>query len=105
MFLAALLHSDGEILVGVPCFPPMLDAPRGLGARVITVPARCARLNPDVFGPSDVRFYDRLGDRRTVVAPGSWFGDSGYVIRIGLAYPPDDELEKGLVVISDALRR
>src|SRR5690242_12324563 len=37
----------------------------------------CARLNPDVFGPSDVRrFYDRLGERRTAVAPGPWFGDS-----------------------------
>ena len=65
----------------------------------------CARLNPDAFGPSDVgRFYDRLGDRRTVVAPGPWFGDSARVIRLGLAYPPDDELEKGLAVISDALR-
>ena len=65
----------------------------------------CTRLNPDVFGPPDVRrFYDRLSDRRTVVAPGSWFGDSARVMRLGLAYPPDDELEKGLMVISDALR-
>jgi len=39
-----------------------------------------------------------------VVSPGSWFGDSAHVIRIGLAYPPDDELEKGLGIISDALR-
>ena len=50
------------------------------------------------------RFYDRLGERRTAVAPGPWFGDSAHVVRIGLAYPPDDELEKGLAVISDALR-
>jgi len=65
----------------------------------------CAQLNPDIFGPADVRrFYDRLGDRRTVVSPGSWFGDSAHVIRLGLAYPPDDELEKGLGIISDALR-
>ena len=65
----------------------------------------CARLNPDIFGPADVRrFYDRLGERRATVAPGTWFGDSAHVIRIGLAYPPDDELEKGLAVISDALR-
>jgi DNA-binding transcriptional MocR family regulator len=65
----------------------------------------CARLNPDIFGPADIRrFYDRLGERHTVVAPGTWFGDSAHVIRIGLAYPPDDELEKGLAVISDALR-
>jgi len=65
----------------------------------------CARLHPDVFGPSDVRrFYDRLGERRTAVAPGPWFGDSIHVMRLGLAYPPDDELEKGLAIISDALR-
>jgi len=65
----------------------------------------CARLNPDAFGPPDVRrFYDRLSDRRTLVAPGWWFGDSVHVMRLGLAYPPDDELEKGLMVISDALR-
>ena len=42
--------------------------------------------------------------RRTVVAPGPWFGDSAHVMRLGLAYPPDDELEKGLAVISGALR-
>jgi aspartate/methionine/tyrosine aminotransferase len=65
----------------------------------------CAQLNPGTFGPSDIRgFYDRLGERRTVVAPGPWFGDSARVMRIGLAFPPDDELEKGLAVISDALR-
>ena len=65
----------------------------------------CARLNPDIFGPAGVRrFYDRLGERRTAVAPGPWFGDSAHVVRIGLAYPPDDELEKGLAAISDALR-
>src|SRR5947208_865973 len=163
LFLVGPLHSDGEILVGRPCFPPMLDALGGLGAAVATVTARfedgyrvdldafrdglsartrlvmvaspqnpsgvsitrdevaamlaamsprcpdagafcCARLNPDIFGPADVRrFYDRLGERRTVVAPGPWFGDSAHVIRIGLAYPPEDDLEKGLAVISDAL--
>ncbi len=40
LFLVALLHSDGEILVGRPCYPPMLDAVRGVGARVVTVSAR-----------------------------------------------------------------
>jgi aspartate/methionine/tyrosine aminotransferase len=65
----------------------------------------CARLNPDTFGPSDVRrFYDRLAERRTAVAPGPWFGDSAHVMRLGLAYEPADQLEKGLGVISDALR-
>jgi DNA-binding transcriptional MocR family regulator len=65
----------------------------------------CARLNPDAFGPSEIRrFYDRLADRRTAVAPGPWFGDSAHVMRLGLAYPPDDQLEKGLASVSDALR-
>jgi DNA-binding transcriptional MocR family regulator len=65
----------------------------------------CARLNPDTFGPPGVRrFYDRLAEQRTVIAPGPWFGDSAHVIRIGLAYETDGQLEKGLGVISDALR-
>ena len=65
----------------------------------------CARLNPDTFGPLGVRgFYDRLAERRTVVAPGPWFGDSAHVMRIGLAYETGGQLEKGLEVISDALR-
>ena len=65
----------------------------------------CVRLNPDVFGPPGVRrFHDRLAERRTAVAPGPWFGDSAHVMRLGLAYEPGDRLEKGLEVISDALR-
>jgi aspartate/methionine/tyrosine aminotransferase len=66
----------------------------------------CARLDPGTFGPSDVRrFHRRLAERRTVVAPGPWFGDSAHVMRLGLAYPPDDELDKGLAVISESLLR
>ncbi len=65
----------------------------------------CARLNPDTFGPPGVRrFYDRLAEQRTVIAPGPWFGDNAHVIRIGLAYETDGQMEKGLEVISDALR-
>lgn len=65
----------------------------------------CARLNPDTFGSPDVeRFYGRLAERRTMVAPGPWFGDSAHVMRIGLAYQTDGQLEKGLEVISDAMR-
>ena len=65
----------------------------------------CARLNPDTFGPPGIRrFYDRLAEQRTVIAPGPWFGDSAHVIRIGFAYETDGQLEKGLEVISDALR-
>jgi aspartate/methionine/tyrosine aminotransferase len=65
----------------------------------------CARLDPERFGAPDVRrFYDRLAERRTAVAPGPWFGDSAHVMRLGLAYPPPGELAKGLEVIADALR-
>ena len=39
------------------------------------------------------------------VAPGPWFGDSAHVMRLGLAYPPADQLEQGLGIIADALRR
>ncbi len=45
-----------------------------------------------------------IPERRTMVAPGPWFGDSAHVLRIGLAYPAGGQLEKGLEVISDALR-
>jgi aspartate/methionine/tyrosine aminotransferase len=64
----------------------------------------CVRLNPDVFGPQDVRrFHDRLAAGRTVVAPGPWFGDSAHVLRLGLAYEPAHRLEQGLDVIAGAL--
>ena len=63
----------------------------------------CTRLNPDNFGrPGVRRFYDRLAEQRTAVAPGPWFGDSAHVMRIGLAYETDGQLEKGL---EDHLRR
>jgi aspartate/methionine/tyrosine aminotransferase len=40
LFLVGLVCGDGEVVVGVPCFPPVLDALRGLGARVETVRSR-----------------------------------------------------------------
>ena len=65
----------------------------------------CTRLNPDNFGwPGVRRFYDRLAEQRTAVAPGPWFGDSAHVMRIGLAYETDGRLKKALEIISDALR-
>jgi DNA-binding transcriptional MocR family regulator len=65
----------------------------------------CVRLNPDTFGPAEIRrFYGGLAGQRTVVAPGPWFNDSAHVMRIGLAYETGGQLEKGLAVISDALR-
>ncbi len=40
LFLLGLVYGDGEIVVGVPCFPPVLDALRGMGTRVETVRSR-----------------------------------------------------------------
>jgi aspartate/methionine/tyrosine aminotransferase len=40
LFLLSLLHGDGEILIGQPCYPPMLDGLRGLGTKVVTVQSR-----------------------------------------------------------------
>jgi aspartate/methionine/tyrosine aminotransferase len=40
LFLVALLAGDGEVLIGLPCYPPALDAVKGLGARVVTVRSR-----------------------------------------------------------------
>ena len=41
LFLIALLcGGDGETLVGQPCYPPALDALRGMGAQVVTVRSR-----------------------------------------------------------------
>jgi aspartate/methionine/tyrosine aminotransferase len=40
LFLLGLLFGEGEIVVGVPCFPPVLDALRAGGASVTTVRSR-----------------------------------------------------------------
>jgi aspartate/methionine/tyrosine aminotransferase len=40
LFLLGLLYGDGEIVVAVPCFPPVLDVLRATGARVETVRSR-----------------------------------------------------------------
>jgi len=49
-FLITLLCSDGEILVGLPCYPPALDTMRDDGVRwVVTVPSSLsedARMTP-----------------------------------------------------------
>jgi aspartate/methionine/tyrosine aminotransferase len=52
LFLLALLCGDGEILIGQPCYPPMLDALRGIDAHVVTVHSRFEdgyRIDLDAF--------------------------------------------------------
>lgn len=55
LFLTGLLHGDGAAVLGVPCFPPMLDAVRGIGAQVVTVRSRFEdgyRIDLDQFAAS-----------------------------------------------------
>ncbi|MGO8956884.1 MAG: pyridoxal phosphate-dependent aminotransferase [Streptosporangiaceae bacterium] len=40
LFLLGLVYGDGDVVIGVPCFPPVLDALRATGARVETVRSR-----------------------------------------------------------------
>jgi aspartate/methionine/tyrosine aminotransferase len=52
VFLIAVLCGDGEIVIGQPCYPPMLDAVRGIGAPVTVVRSRFEdgyRLDLDEF--------------------------------------------------------
>jgi aspartate/methionine/tyrosine aminotransferase len=64
----------------------------------------CMRLDPGRFAPQDLdRFHAYLTRERTQIAPGTWFGDSAHVFRLGLAYEPVDKLAKGLDIISAAL--
>src|ERR1700745_436730 len=79
LFLVALLYSDGEILVGVPCFPPVLDALRGLGARVVTVPARFE----DGYRVDLDAFRDTLSARTRLVMFASPQNPSGVSITPG----------------------
>jgi aspartate/methionine/tyrosine aminotransferase len=79
LFLVALLHSDGEILAGLPCYPPMLDALRGVGARVVTVSARFEdgyRIDLDAFP-------DKLSARTRLVMFASPQNPSGVSITHG----------------------
>lgn len=65
----------------------------------------CIQLDPVAFGQHGVRrFYAQLAERRTLVAPGEWFGDSEYVFRLGFGYEPMEKLQTGLEMLTEALR-
>jgi aspartate/methionine/tyrosine aminotransferase len=63
LFLLGLVYGDGEVVVGVPCFPPVLDALRGIGARVQTVRTRFE----DGYRPDLDAFAARLSVRTRLV--------------------------------------
>lgn len=62
----------------------------------------CLRLR-DADDSAVRRFYDALADRDTRVAPGSWFGESDRVFRVGFGHLPVAVFEQGLDRLADAL--
>lgn len=64
----------------------------------------CVRLRVDEFPDADVpAFYDRLAERDTRVAPGSWFGEDDRVFRLGFGHLPVDDLTVALDRLGDAI--
>jgi aspartate/methionine/tyrosine aminotransferase len=61
--LVAVLCGDGEIVVGRPCYPPMLDAVRGTGAPVTVVRSRFE----DGYRPDLAAFASKLSPRTQLV--------------------------------------
>jgi aspartate/methionine/tyrosine aminotransferase len=60
----------------------------------------CLRLR-DATGTH--RFYEALAERDTRVAPGSWFGESDRVFRLGFGHLPVSEFGQALERLGDAL--
>jgi DNA-binding transcriptional MocR family regulator len=57
----------------------------------------CLRLRPDRYDEEAVRrFYARLHELETRVAPGSWFGESDRVFRVGFGHLPLGEFTEAL---------
>ena len=64
----------------------------------------CVRLGADATGPAIMpRFYAELANRRTMVAPGPWFGDDEEIVRLGFGYEPMEKLRTGLEMMGEAL--
>jgi aspartate/methionine/tyrosine aminotransferase len=79
LFLISLLCDDGEILVGRPCFPPMFDVLRGIGAHTVTVSSRFDdgyRIDLDAFAA-------KLSPRTRLVMFASPQNPSGVAITAG----------------------
>ncbi|HTW05816.1 MAG TPA: pyridoxal phosphate-dependent aminotransferase [Streptosporangiaceae bacterium] len=90
LFLVALLcGGDGETLVGRPCYPPTVDALRGIGATIVTVGSRFEdgyRVDLDAFGA-------RLSSRTRLVMFASPQNPSGVSLTEG-------EVEQMLALMS-----
>ncbi|MEO3744897.1 pyridoxal phosphate-dependent aminotransferase [Plantactinospora sp. B5E13] len=66
----------------------------------------CLRLPADRFADDTVaEFHARLAERDTRVAPGSWFGESDRVFRVGFGHLPPADFSAALDRLADALPR
>lgn len=64
----------------------------------------CVRLRADRFDEQAVaRFWSQLAAHGVQLAPGSWFGESDRVFRLGFGYLPLERLEQALSALSDIL--
>jgi aspartate/methionine/tyrosine aminotransferase len=64
----------------------------------------CLRLRAEVFDDAAVaRFYAALPERDVRVAPGSWFGESDRVFRLGFGHLPADLFPPALDRLAEAL--
>jgi aspartate/methionine/tyrosine aminotransferase len=73
LFLLELVCGDGDVVVGLPCFPPVLHALRGLGATVTTV---CSAFG-DGYRPDLDAFAAALSARTRLVMLASPQNPSG----------------------------
>jgi aspartate/methionine/tyrosine aminotransferase len=89
IFLLAVLFGDGEIVVGQPCYPPMLDAVRGIGAPVRVVRSRFE----DGYRLDLGAFASALSPRTRLVMFASPQNPSGVALT-------DDEVERMLAAMS-----
>jgi aspartate/methionine/tyrosine aminotransferase len=64
----------------------------------------CLRLRHDRFDETGVqRFYAALAEQDARVAPGSWFGESDRVFRVGFGHLPAEEFQTALDRVARAL--
>ena len=101
--MSTVSPSTRHAVVGSP-LGPLTIVRDDDGITGVYFPHHWTRPDPATFGPAQIdRFHAYLGEQRTMIAQGPWFGDDAHIVRIGLAYEPADRLELGLEVISAAL--
>jgi aspartate/methionine/tyrosine aminotransferase len=65
----------------------------------------CLRLQESAIPDSALpRFYDGLSQRGVRVAPGSWFGETDRVFRLGFGLLPPETFDRALALLAEAAR-